>query len=61
MPWPMRILDVNLLHPEEIPEVNTWLDGGDTGVISGYLLPLFQIPTELITETLGGEDIVELD
>lgn len=49
------------VYPEEIPEIQTWLDEGDTGVISGYLLPLFQIPTELITEALGGEDIVELD
>ena len=49
------------VYPEEIPEMQTWLDGGDTGVISGHLLPLFQIPDELIKETLGGEDIVELD
>ena len=30
-------------------------------VMRGHPLHLFQLPTELITETLGGEDIVELD
>ena len=30
-------------------------------VMRGHPLHLFQLPTELIAETLGGEDIVELD
>jgi hypothetical protein len=30
-------------------------------VMRSHPLHLFQLPTELITETLGGEDIVELD
>ena len=45
------------VYPEDIEQMREWLAGGDTGVVSGYLLPLFQIPEELISETLGGEEI----
>ena len=45
------------VYPEDIEQMREWLSGGDTGVISGYLLPLFHIPEGLIKETLGGEEI----